>query len=336
MVPTPRMMSCCSRTTSSSCHARRSAMRICSRSNTFRDCCRRFRSHSRSRRRESCIMEERERQIPWDEVLALLVRRKKLIGMVVAIGCAAAVALTWMEAPVYRASATLMVTSERAHIAVSPDANSGSVVDRMTEQDLNSEAELLRSLPLVREVLDPYRDKLPEDQPHGVRRVIAALGQLFAWPQRLYQRLHHVAPPSPFERWVDAVAKHVMVTPIAKSDLIEVAYESGNPQWSARFINDLTEHHLARRARRDQLSEPQRFFLEQRELLNKKVIDAETALREFARANGIDSDPAQRKALRAQVIDLEKNLGKAETELAESSARANFIGADLPNHPRVL
>ena len=86
-----------------------------------------------------------EQQIPWRELLAVLHRRQKFILQVFLGGFITVAIGVWTQHPNYRASATLMVTSDRAQIVVSPDADTRPTVERVTEQDMNSEVALIRS-----------------------------------------------------------------------------------------------------------------------------------------------------------------------------------------------
>ena len=76
--------------------------------------------------------------IQWQDAVAVLVRRRRLILGIFASGLATAALFGYLQGPRYRASATLMVTSNRARVAISPEANIRPTVDPVTEQDLNS------------------------------------------------------------------------------------------------------------------------------------------------------------------------------------------------------
>src|SRR5262249_9174466 len=144
------------RTTWCSCRARRSPTSTTSWTCTFGSCCRFRRSHSPPS--EGCMT---EREFPWREMVAVLHRRRLLIAQVVIAGVVTVTLGLWMKGPTYRATATMMVTADRAKSVVTPDANTHAVVDQVREGDLNSEATLLRSDALIREVLNPYWESRP-------------------------------------------------------------------------------------------------------------------------------------------------------------------------------
>ncbi len=81
-------------------------------------------------------MSEQEQEIPWREMVAVLHRRRSLILQVFLGGLATVVVGAWLQGPTYRASATLMVASNRARVAFSPDESTRPVVSQLNEQDL--------------------------------------------------------------------------------------------------------------------------------------------------------------------------------------------------------
>jgi uncharacterized protein involved in exopolysaccharide biosynthesis len=276
-------------------------------------------------------MDEQETgQIDWQEIVALLFRRRKLILGVFVSGLATAALIVSIRSPVYQATATLMVTSQRARITVSPDPKSAATVDRLTDEDLNSEVALLSSPALVREALAPDRDQIGTTKETGwgqqLSEVIAAALDL---PARFYRSLHGVPPLNPFEKLVLDIAPYVVVAPVSKSDLIEISYAGADPKWTADFVNRLAERHVERRAEMNQQAEALGFLENQRQLLNDKLRAAEGALENFYVREAIDATPEQRTTLRAQLATLESTLANSTTELAEGAARAAFLSQEI-------
>lgn len=283
--------------------------------------------------------ERNEPGIPWQEIAGIVLRRWKLIAAVFAAGVLSATGFALMRGPIYRASAKLMVTSDRAHITVSPDPSAGATVDRLTDQDLNAEAELLRSPALVHEVLAKYRDAAPPPPPESpgwLSTALNAASRPLDGLALIYQRLHGVPPPSPFERWVRAIARDLSVAPIGKTTLIEVAYTGGDPRWAARFVNDVAQRHVERHVQLNRQSEALRFLESQRELLSDKLRQSERALQEFYERAGTDSMPEQQASLRTQLTAAEAALREANTQSAESSARVEFLAKEIRVHPQTI
>lgn len=275
--------------------------------------------------------------IQWQDALAVFVRRRRLILGVFASGIVTAALIGYVQGPRYRATATLMVTSNRARIAVSPEANLRPTVDPVTEQDLNSQVELLKSTALVREVLEPYRGQIEEGEPEGwFQHIAAILRYPLQLPGLVYRAIHGLPPLSKFDDYVETIAELVSVTPIAKSNLMEVSYLAARPEWTAEFVNKLVSRHVERQAQISQQSQALQFFEGQQQVLGEKLRRAQDALTEFYAREAIDSVPEQREKLGEQLAQVESTVTDSEGELAENTAKAAFLMKEIPRHAKSL
>lgn len=281
-------------------------------------------------------MDEQEQTsgLQWQELLATFLRHWKLIVLIFVPGVLASAVYAFMQGPVYEASTKLMVTSERARITVSPDPGSGTVVERVTEQDLTSEVALLRSPALVREVLASQRERI--EQPHAPT-ASNQLQSVLSYPadrlRQLYHQVHNVTPIDGFEDWVETISNSVSVTAIKGSNLIEVSFVGSDPKWAASLVNELATHHVERHARLNQQSEALPFLEAQRQLLSDKMRQAEGTLAQFYTREGVDAAFGQRDAVRTRLAELEGILAQSKTELAEATARADFLRGEIRTHP---
>lgn len=266
-----------------------------------------------------------EQSFPIEEITALLWRRRALIGVVFVIGVATVVVLAWLQAPTYRATARLMVTSARATTTISPDANERPRVDPVTDSDLGSEIAMLGSTSLLREVLEPYSDRIEPPPTSPMQRIRQFVTYPLSIPGRVYRLIHNLPPDSALDEWTAQASGHLGVAQVGRSTLIEVAYEDRRPEWAAELVNSLVSHHVERHVRMNQQASTQQFYESQRELLGGTLRDAESALRNFYEQEGIATSGAGVPALRKRIVQLEGSLADAQTELAESSAEAEFL-----------
>jgi uncharacterized protein involved in exopolysaccharide biosynthesis len=269
-------------------------------------------------------------------MLAVLHRRRKFILQVFLGGFLTVAVGVWTKEPMYRASATLMITSDRAQMVVSPDANTRPTVERVTEQDMNSEVALIRSEALVREVLEPFYHESEQEKIGILGRISSVLTFPFRIPSRLYHKLHGVEPASRLDTWVQTTIQSSLgVSLVGKSNLIEVSYSAPDPVWAAQFVNKLVAHHLERRAKLSQQKEARRFFESQRDVLAERSREAESALSAFNRREGMESmDKEQRQNTRTRLEQLQTQLANSETELAEATARVQFLTSEIKNYPK--
>lgn len=257
-----------------------------------------------------------------EQLLSAVLRRRKLVLAATLAGLAVSAFMAASEQPAYEALAKLMVTAERAQLAVSPDPKSGAYVGQLSDKDLNSEVALLQSPTLLREVLEPYRAEIEAE---AASTLVDRLRALVAVPARQILGPSKGPAPTAFDHFVDKVAVHLEVTAVKASNLIDIRYVGGNPEWAARFVNQLAQRHVDRHGETKRHSAALEFLEAQRALLADRVRDAEAAMSEFSRREGVDATSAHRTALRARLAEVEATLTVAEIELAETQA-----GRDVP------
>jgi len=276
----------------------------------------------------------RDPDIDWRALVAILYRRRHTILRVFVAGIALVLLATFAIGPSYEATATLLVTPARTR-SISPDASAAPTVDRVTDEDLNSQAALIDSRDLIREVLQSYRDT--DRQPtHGwLGRM---LGLPLEAPVWIYRTLHGLPAPNPFERWVGDVARHLKVKAVNKTDLIQVSYKQRgiNPAWAAEFVNALVDRSLAQHERLSQQSEAAQFFESQRQLLNDRVRRAEEGQREFYAREGLDSMPQQRAIWRSRLAELTVAQQGAEADVAGALGQVDSLRAEIRKYPKVI
>jgi uncharacterized protein involved in exopolysaccharide biosynthesis len=267
-------------------------------------------------------------------MVAVLHRRRKLILQVFLAGVATVAIGVWLHGPSYIATATLMVRSDRARVAMSPDETTRPTVERISDQDMNAEIALLRSKSLMREVLEPYYDP-NYDGSTWFDTFMSVLTFPIEIPSILYRWLHGIPQQSLLDRWSDGAASSLWVETIGKSNLISVSYEDGNPEWAAKLVNAVVAKHIERRSEMSRQSEARRFYESQREILTERARQAENALQAFYQRVGMDSmTPDERAGFRTHLTELEQTLAKSETELREGEARVEFLTREITNYPK--
>ena len=242
----------------------------------------------------------------------------------------------YLSPPLYQAFATVIVRTNRARIAVSPDAQNTMTVERVDDQQVNSEVALMSSESLVREMLEPRRAEV-ERRSSGsgaVSAVFSILSMPFELPGQVYRSLHGIPEPNAFDTWVRDVSSGISVQPIPRSNLIQVSYVGTDPRETAGFLNAFVAKYLERNAKLGQQAEAREFYEEQSRLLADRARNAEQALTVFYANQGPDVAPEQREAVHRRLAETEDNLLKSETELAERTAKVAFLAREIQNHPK--
>ncbi|MDX2169481.1 MAG: hypothetical protein SF182_20600 [Deltaproteobacteria bacterium] len=276
----------------------------------------------------------RDFDLAWPDLLDALRRRRGLVLRIAGAGVGLMLLAAFVLGPTYRASTTLLVAATRSR-SISPDAEAMPLVDRVGEEDLNSQAELLRSEPLIRRVLEPQAAA-------GLAPAHGWVSWLVSLPREagraLYRALHDVPAPTPLDEWVDDVRDHLDVAVVKKTNLIEVAYKQRgvDPTWMAAFLNDLVDAALRQQASAGQQAQASEFFDGQRGLLAERVQAAEQAKKAFFQREGLDSIPEQRAVLRGRLSELNVGLENASTDLATADARVESLQRELSRHPATI
>src|SRR5580698_7809890 len=139
-----------------------------------------------------------------------IVYRQKYVFLAVFVLAMLAMFAFGLWTPTYEAQMKILVHRQRADTVINPSANGNVDVgsDQVTEEDLNSEVELLNSRDLLREVATSTN-----------------LGNS--------AMSHFLSPGSPDMRLAKAVyklGKDLKIEPIRKSDVIAVRYQAPDPQ----------------------------------------------------------------------------------------------------------
>jgi uncharacterized protein involved in exopolysaccharide biosynthesis len=196
---------------------------------------------------------------------------------------------------------------------------------------------LLQSESLVRDVLAASHDEVLNPPPPGFTQMLFELVTLpLRVPGLLYRSIHGVAPPDPLDDRVKAASRHFSVSDVKGSNLIEVAYEDGRPQWAAEFVNRIVKRHVERHVKLNQQSDALGFFESQQQLLSDRLQQAERALTGFYQRAGLEPGSEQKVPLTTRIAEQNLALAKAEAELAEGMARADFLTKELSGRSRTI
>lgn len=274
-----------------------------------------------------------DHDIPWRELVAALHRRRRLITNVWISGAAIIAFALLMTGPRYEATARLTVTNDRPS-TISPE-DAAQPTEKVSDEDLNAEVTLLSSDALVREVLEPYRGTPYEPSEGTLKRVTSLPRDVVSW---VYRTLHGIPAETGFDRWVEHTRKHLDIELVKKSNLISVSYgdRSVSPEWTAKLVNGLIDRHLQHHDRRSRQSDAFRFFENQLQVLRDKATEAEQAQQSFFQREGLDSLPEQRDTWRQRLVDLNTEVAAAERDLVAVQARADFLAAEIRNHPKTV
>lgn len=277
------------------------------------------------------------KQIQYWLEMALRRRRTLVAVSLTVFGVLALGSMLWP--PHYRSSAKVLVHADRAELLVSPGMKQGSgnepavVASPVTEQDLNSEAELLASRYLIERTLAAGSKA---EKTGLASRAAGALQYVFALPQSSYDLLHGVSSPSAQELIAGRLARKLSVSVIKRSNVIEVSFRSNDAVMSQDFLSRLLDQYQELHALISHDPKAERFFLAQAGLLAERLSKAEERLQSTQLQTGITDLASQRSALVNQVYLLEAEHRKAAAELAAAREQILSLQKQIVTAPKNL
>ena len=226
------------------------------------------------------------------------------------------VVVTWMIPARYQAQVKILVKRERADPVVNPDPNTQLAVASLTEEDLNSEVELLRSRDLLEKVVVASGlDK---------RATSSFLGSILAAVEG--------GPPKQVSadrvrilRAVRSLEKSLYVEPRKKSKLIVLIYESPDPQLSAKVLQTLVRLYLEKHVAVHRVPGALDFFENQTDQYRQRLLETQQKMAGFGRENGVVAASMEKEMTIRKLGDFEGDLQKTRATIAETEQRIRAL-----------
>jgi uncharacterized protein involved in exopolysaccharide biosynthesis len=263
-----------------------------------------------------------------DLLRALYSRRLILCGIFLAV-VGAGMIVTFLLTPTYQSTMKILVTRDRIDPQVTPgEKNFELSRGELTEEDLNSEIEILQSRAVVEGAVRQLGlDHQYAEAPRGW------LARLCARPANFYRSFHHQAAPDPVERAVTNLTEHLEIVSIKKSRIIKLTYRDSNPERAAQALNELYRQYGEHQLRLRQNSKAANVFNEQSEEFNQKLQAATETLKRFDARTGVTANTAQQGLLQQQFYEVQSQLDKTRTEMRETEQRIAALNAQIKTQP---
>jgi len=254
------------------------------------------------------------------ELLLVVVRRRKLVLSVWGIVLAVALGAIFFLPPLYRAKASVLLSSDRAEVsAASNKPTELSRNGQMSDGEISSQLIILMSRDLVEDVLGEMGIK-----PEGNEET--SHWSPVGWLRTAYRHLHHlenVEPSSPLYGSSTKVLEHVDASRVGQSNVIEIGFTGPDPVWAKDFINRVTNAYIERHSRLQQITEAESFFTKQSEILQQKLGASESALKELREKAG--SLAGQQAEIHQRANEFAADLARTRIARAEEEQRVAFL-----------
>ena len=195
------------------------------------------------------------------DVTAPLFRRKRVLIVTFLFVFAAAALLGLVRLHKYESHMAILVSRERLDPLVTTEATSqmGAMTPALTDQEVNSEAELLKSRDLLEKVV----------LANGIQEAHGSSFLNFFRPRATTDRV---------ARAVRTLAKQIDVEAPPKTNLIEVSYSSSDPTLAYGVLNSLSNLYLEKHAAVHRPPGSYQFFAQQAQSYKAALEDSEERL----------------------------------------------------------
>ena len=268
----------------------------------------------------------------------LIFRRRAIALETFAILFGIVVLGTVLWLPEYQSIAKILVQDNRAQLLVSPNLRDSSpkdatiVVNPVSEQDLNSEVELITSLYLVKRAITglqvPAAVSGPAEELFNIAKTAVSL------PSIGYGVVHNTPELTPTDQAALKITRNLHAMVIKRSNIIEVSFSSHNPRWSRDLLNRLIAQYLDNHALISHDPEAQELFANQATLLQHKLYESQEKLRAYQVQTGISNLDGQKQALINQLSDLQNQYDKNGAQLASVQQEVVSLDEQIAKTPQ--
>lgn len=240
------------------------------------------------------------------DIVAVFFRQRFVIFMTFALVVLATIVIG-LWTPKYDAHMKFVVSRQRSNLIVT--SSSAEPVqftnDPVTEEDMNTEVELLNSEDLLRKVvLDTGLSGKPgpANDPRVQIRIAKAVGELY---------------------------KNLTIEAIHSSNVISVSYRSKSPQKAEEVLQALAAAYLEKHMESHQSSAEVKFFDQQTQQYEQGLNKAQEQLIDFTKGTGIVSADVERDEALQQASGFDTTARQAQTSVDETEQRIDSLQAQL-------
>lgn len=199
----------------------------------------------------------------------------------------------------YESEMKFLINNKRADFVLTPGENQATAPPaEVSETEVNSEIELLRSHELLEEVVMDHKLYTPFESSNT------------ATPSR-----------KSIERATDKLAGTLSVSALRKTNIIDVTYRNADPNMAAAVLQDVGDRYLAYHLRAHGSHGSDAFFTEQVEQAARALAAARAELSRFHQRTELFSIPQQQTALVQRVADVSSRLEDVNAQVSVQQSR---------------
>src|SRR5579883_1093684 len=176
-------------------------------------------------------LDEEEETVHFMDYWRVVVARRWTILAILASVVLVTTIYTFKQTPIYQATASIQIDKENPNILSFKDVYQ---IETATDDTLRTQFEVLKSRKLARRVIEDLKlDKNKEFQPAEPGAMAAAVSYL----RDLVTPTDTTKDPDRLRPIVDNYLERLDVSPVRQARLVNISFESEDPELAARIIN---------------------------------------------------------------------------------------------------
>jgi uncharacterized protein involved in exopolysaccharide biosynthesis len=276
-----------------------------------------------------------KKKIALRDIAYALFKNKKIIALIFSTSVIAAGCYCLIATPKYKAETKLMVKIGREKFSALEDYSKENfnVLFQERSQNINNEIEILKSqdlsirvYPRLKEWVDQNTSLKDQNVLNIVRsivsRVAGAVQKIITAPFEMLGLVNKLTDDQ--KAMLDFMAA-LRVDFLEDTDILVLSFTCPNPQFAAFAVNMYASEFLQMRTEVYQQKDSYDFYIDQINLYNKKLDDAEGELQKFLSENAITNIDVQKDLLLRSLDAIEKDHMQAAVRRHQAEALLNEI-----------
>jgi uncharacterized protein involved in exopolysaccharide biosynthesis len=236
--------------------------------------------------------------------LSVVFRRKWLVLLCVVATISAAL-FAALVLPRYHGEAKILVNRERVDPILSPTPEMGNFAQPIvTDEDLRSEVEIMRSTEVLSEVVKEMG--------------LIHSGEASWWSRHVG---HQPSDEEKISAKVAQLSHDLVIEPAKGSYIIDVVYKSKDREFAKRLMDKLIQVYLAKHTEVQHPAGQFKFFEQETGEYRDKMAAAEARLAEFPVNSGTVAPAMDRELTMQKLAEFKFSLGQARAAVAETEQR---------------
>jgi uncharacterized protein involved in exopolysaccharide biosynthesis len=258
------------------------------------------------------------------DLLTIAFRHRRLIVTSFLGILSAAILVAALQPNHYAAGMKILVKRERVDPVVTSEASAlPQFVLGVTEEEMNSEVELLKSRDLLEKVV------LACDLQHQSDSAWSkVLGVVSAHAKAMTPEKDTRTPKA-----VRTLEKALTMEVLKKTNLIAVHYQSSDPKLAAQVLTELSNLYLEKHLEMHRPPGAFDFFQQQTKEYRKGLTDAEERLVDFTHGGAVVSAKLEKEVALQKVAEFDATLRQTQASIAETQQRIHALQEQMVSIP---